>query len=99
MDTNEGDVEMAEKNVLRALGICQGVFGLAPGSTMSERALLSPVSFLDFLQWVAPGGSGHLRSGWDALNGAGVTDSWRPGKRRAESRSVAAEVLRNDNLW
>ena len=52
-----------------------------------------------FLQSVAPGGFSHLRPGWDAVNETGATDLWRTGKKRAESRSAATEVLREDMPW
>ena len=75
-----------------------GASSLSSGSTMSARAPLSSVSFPNFLQWVAPGGFCHLRSGWDAVNATGAKGVWRAGEGRAESQAVVSEALRNNTL-
>ena len=56
MDTNRGVVKVGEKKVAKALGLRQKLFGLHAGSSVSARAFPSPVSYLNFLQWVGRGG-------------------------------------------
>ena len=63
VDTNVGEAKTGERRVLKALNLREDVFGLPPGPAISERELVSSASFLNFLQWVTPGGFCDLRSG------------------------------------
>ena len=57
MDTNRGEVKVAENNVAKALGLRRELPSSPSGSSESARALLVPVSYLNFLLW---GGAGRF---------------------------------------
>ena len=65
-----------------------------PASTAFPAA-----SFLNCLQWIAPGGFTHLRAGWDIVSAAGVLDKVRDGVRRADCSAEATDAFRNDVCW
>ena len=92
---------LKEKKVAKALGLRQELFGLrtayAVSATVSARALLSAVSYQNFLRWVVPGGFRLPGSGWNARNETGVMELGRNGRGRAEA--VASDGLRNDMPW
>ena len=54
---------------------------------------------MNFLRWVVPGGSCHLRSGRNAVSESGVMELWRTGGRRASALAAISEGLRNDMVW
>ena len=99
VDTHNNVVRMEERKVEKGLRLRAGIFESEPGASMQARVLLATVSYLTFLQWVAPGGFRHLRSGWNAVNESGAMDLRRPGARRAAPDAVISEDLRNDMAW
>ena len=48
----------------------------APGSDISATEVLQRASYLDFLEWMAPGGFFHFASGWGPVNRRGVAGTW-----------------------
>ena len=88
VDTHNNVVRMEERKVEEGLRLREGIFEPVPGASMQARGLLAAVSFLNFLQWVAPGGFCHPRSGWNAANESGAVDLWRHGARRAVADAV-----------
>ena len=62
--TQSNVVRMEERKVEKGLRPCEEIFESRPGAPMPARALLATVSYLNFLQWVVPGGFCHLRSGF-----------------------------------
>ena len=62
------------------------------------RALLSAVSYLNFLQWVSPGGFCHRRHWRNAVNETGAMELRRNGKGRADAEASVSDDLRNDTM-
>ena len=77
----------------------QDIFGLQADSTAPERFLLSLASLLNFIPWVAPGGSRLLLHARTVVNDPGIMESWRSGASCAETQVVVTKELRNDMLW
>ena len=99
VDAHNNVVRMETRKVEKGLRLRESIFGSEPGASMQARDLLATASYLIFLQWVAPGGFRHLRSGWNAVNVSGVMDLRRPGARRAAADAAISEDLRNDMAW
>ena len=72
------------------MALREEIFGLQPDSS---------VSFLNFIQWIAPGGLCRPRHGWIIVNVSGVMALWRSGASCAETLVVATDELRGDMMW
>ena len=66
---------------------------------MTARGLLSSVSFLNLVRWVAPGGFCHLRNGRDVVGDFGFGALWQSGGGRAEVQVSITDELRSDVVW
>ena len=63
VDTHNDVVRVEEREVEKGLRLREGILEPLSGATTQARDLLATASHLNFLQWVAPGGFCHLRSG------------------------------------
>ena len=77
MDTAGVVVSIENKKIARGMSLRDEISRLRPGACVLARALLSSVSFLNFVHWVVPGCFRHLRSGRDISNESGVMEMWR----------------------
>ena len=73
--------------------------GFEPSARMSARTSAAPVSYRNFLQWVAPGIFCRLRSGRNAVNDSGIVDRWCAGERNAGRSVEVSGKLRKGMLW
>ena len=81
-------VQLAPEKKDRGASPCDCWASVATGGQVAARGALQFASNLNCLEWLAPGGFRHPRSGWDLANGSGAAEDWRRGfaLRTVESR-------------
>ena len=94
-DTLSMELQIAPDKKKKGLSLISDTLAL---QNMPARELLQTISFLNFLEWVVPGGFAHLRAGWDIINESGVMRDWAEG-RRTNPAVYLPPVLRNDLHW
>ena len=99
VDTMNGAGKMGERAAEEGLRLREALSGARLGSAVPAPGFLAPVSFLNFLHCVAPGGFCRLRSGRGGVNEPGAMDKGESGAKRASAHAAATEELRNEMLW
>ena len=72
---------------------------MQPEKKASAGHIQRSVSYLNFVEWVAPGGFCYLRSGWDIVKGTAEMDKWRWGSFNPDCRVCVAGEFRKDLSW
>ena len=93
--TKSSVARVEEKKLSKGMALRREIFGRQPDSTASARSLLPSTSFPNFIQRIAPGGSCHLRRGWNVVNDSGVMELRRSGASSAETQVAVTEKLRD----
>lgn len=91
------EVQLDPDKRQKGLDLIRAVVG-APNHRLTVKELLACVGFLNYLEWLVPGGFAHLRSSWDLVNTSGVYDDWKH-SGKANPVVTTTPGLRNDLLW
>ena len=98
-NAGRGVVEIDAGKLQRGMALREAASSLPSGSTLPARTALPTVSFLNFLQWVAPGGFIHLRRGRNVVNKSGRVGDRRGGVRQADCPETVSSEFRYDTCW
>ena len=95
----EGGVVEIEPKARESYGPARRCCYAAVQISYACSAFLFPASYLNFLQWIAPGGFPRPRSGWNIVNACGVMGRSRAGARGADCPGEVSDEFRNDTCW